>query len=77
MSRTKTIDSQLTNYKTYLMYRRQLLSLAENVFEFVNMPKYIDTSFLNKNLVMNGSIAFFVDEVMRFTCFALYSIRKT
>ena len=64
MSRNQTIKSQLSNYNTYLMYRRQLLSLAENVFEFENMPNYIDTAFLNKNLIMKGSIAFFVDEVL-------------
>lgn len=64
MSRNQTIKSQLSNYNTYLMYRRQLLSLAENVFEFENMPNYIDTAFLNKNLIRKGSIAFFVDEVL-------------
>lgn len=60
----KMINSQLTNYKTYEMYKRQLLTLAENVFEFENLPKFIDTSYLNKNLLRNGSIAFFEDEVM-------------
>lgn len=60
----KLINSQLTNFKTYDMYKRQMLTLAENVFEFKNMPKYIDTAFLNKNLLRKGSIAFFVDEVM-------------
>lgn len=60
----KMINSQLTNYKTYEMYKRQLLTLAENVFEFENLPKFIDTSYLNKNLLRNGSIAFFDDEVM-------------
>lgn len=60
----KLINSQLSNFKTYEMYKRQLLTLAENVFEFKNMPKYIDTAFLNKCLVRQGSIAFFVDEVL-------------
>lgn len=60
----RLIKSQLTNYYTYEMYKRQLLTLAENVFEFKNMPKYIDTAYLNKNLLRQGSIAFFVDEVM-------------
>lgn len=61
----KMMNSQLTNYKTYEMYKRQLLTLAENVFEFNNLPTYIDTAYLNKNLLRNGSIAFFKDEVMR------------
>lgn len=60
----KLINSQLSNFNTYQMYKRQLLTLAENVFEFTNMPRYIDKAYLNKNLVRNGSVAFFVDEVM-------------
>lgn len=60
----RTINSQLCNYKTYLMYRRQLLSLAENVFEFEGLPPFIDVSFLNAQLVRCGSIAFFKDEVL-------------
>lgn len=58
------INSQLNNYKTYLMYRRQLLSLAENVFEFKGLPEFIDVSYLNAQLVINGSIAFFKDEIL-------------
>lgn len=54
----------LSNYRTYLMYKRQLMTLTENVFEFVNLPNFIDTAFLNKTLLKNGSIVFFVDEVM-------------
>lgn len=46
------------------MYKRQLLTLAENVFEFVNLPPFIDVSYLNKNLLRKGCIAFFKDEVM-------------
>ena len=60
----KLINSQLSNFKTYEMYKRQLLTLAENVFEFKNMPKYISKAFVNKCLVRRGSIAFFVDEFM-------------
>lgn len=62
--RKQLINSQISNFKTYQMYLRQLLTLAENVFEFENMPPFIDTAYLNKNLLRNGSIAFFKDEVM-------------
>lgn len=62
--RKQLINSQLSNFKTYQMYLRQLLTLAENVFEYENMPTFIDTAYLNKNLLRNGSIAFFKDEVM-------------
>ena len=41
-----------------------MLSLAENVFEFENLPKYIDVAFLNKTLLRQGAIAFFKDEVL-------------
>lgn len=62
--KVKQINSQLSNFRTYEMYKRQLLTLAENVFEFKNLPKFIDTAYLNKKLLRNGSIAFFIDEVM-------------
>lgn len=60
----RLVNSQLSNYQTYLMYRRQLLSLAENVFTFKNMPNFIDISYINSILVNVGSIAFFKDEVL-------------
>lgn len=60
----KLINSQLSNWKTYEMYKRQFLTLAENVFEFKNMPEFIDTAFLNKQLLRNGAIAFFKDEIL-------------
>lgn len=63
MKRSK-INSQLSNLATYQMYSRQCLTLAENVFEFPNLPNFIDTAFLNKRLLRDGSIAFFVDDVM-------------
>lgn len=60
----KLINSQITNMKTYVMYREEMLTLAENVFEFKNLPEYIDVSYLNKVLLRNGSIAFFKDDVL-------------
>lgn len=60
----KQIDSQLSNYNTYQMYIRQLLTLAENVFEFKNLPEFIDIAYLNSTLLRHGSIAFFKDEVL-------------
>lgn len=60
----KLVNSQINNFTTYQMYLRQLLTLAENVFEFENMPDFIDTSYLNKTLLRKGSIAFFKDEVL-------------
>lgn len=60
----RLINSQLNNYQCYLMYLRQCRSLAENVFKYENLPEYIDVSFINKELVNRGSIAFFKDEIL-------------
>lgn len=60
----KVVNSQLYNYKTYLAYKDKMLSLAMNVFQFKNMNNFIDMSRVNRDLVINGSIAFFKDEVM-------------
>lgn len=60
----KLVNSQLSNFLTYQMYLRQLLTLAENVFEFENLPQFIDVSYLNKELLRKGSIAWFMDDVM-------------
>ena len=74
--KSKLINSQLTNFKTYEMYKRQLLTLAENVFEFKNLPNFIDVAFLNKVLLRQGSIAFFVDEVMGLLALPYISMGK-
>ena len=62
--RKKLIHSQISNAKTYTMYRNEMLTLAENVFEFKNLPPFIDVAYLNKVLLRNGAIAFFKDEVL-------------
>ncbi len=59
----KAVNSQLYNYKTYLNYKDKMLSLAMNVFQFKNLNPFIDMALVNKTLVMNGSIAFFKDDV--------------
>lgn len=62
MSRSK--NSQITNYYTYLMKLRQCRSLAENVFCYEKMPEMIDVAYMNAVLVNKGAIAFFKDEIM-------------
>ena len=57
-------NSQLTNVSTYNMYFRQLLTLAENVFQFKGFGFYLDISYMNKQLLRKGSIAFFYDDVL-------------
>lgn len=60
----KLVNSQLNNFATYQMYLRQCLTLAENVFEFSNLPLYIDVAYVNKVLLRKGAIAFFYDDVL-------------
>lgn len=60
----KTVNSQLCNINTYNLYKREMVMLAENVFQFKNLPNYIDVSYLNRVLLKNGAIAFFKDEVL-------------
>lgn len=64
MATKKNFISQLSNFESYLMYRDEFLTLAENVFIFENLPVNVDLSFINKELVRKGSIAFFNDEVL-------------
>lgn len=62
MSKNQLINSQLTNYKTYLMYRRQFISLAENVFIIDGLSTFCDMAYINRILLNRGAIAFFKDE---------------
>ena len=57
------IETQTSNFKTFLMYKTQLMTLAENVFEFLNMPEEIDIAYMNEHLLRDGAVAFFKDEV--------------
>lgn len=61
----KLVNSQLSNMKTYRMYRREMITLAENVFEFKNLPSYMDKAFINSVLVSQGAIAFFYDDILK------------
>ena len=61
--RRKLINSQLTNLFTYQMWLRRMLTLAENVFTYKNMPNSIFKPYMNKQLVRKTSIAFFEDDV--------------
>ena len=66
MSKRNAI-SEMSNFKTKEMYRRQFTSLAENVFNFKNLDKiapFMDYSYVNKELVYKGCIAFFWDEYL-------------
>ena len=59
----KVVNSQLSNFKTYLNYRDKMLMLAQNVFKYKDMPKFINMAVVNYNLVTTGSVAFFIDDI--------------
>lgn len=66
MSRKNAIN-QMKNVKTVEMYKRQCISLAENVFNIKHLNEiapFMDYSYVNKELVYKGSIAFFMDEYL-------------
>ena len=66
MSRKNAI-SQISNIKTTEMYKRQFISLACNVFNIKNLNEvapFMDYSYVNKELVYKGVIAFFMDEYL-------------
>lgn len=60
----KQINPQINNVQTFNFYFRRMLNFARNVFVFEGLNNYIDTSYMNKILTNNGSIAFFKDEIM-------------
>ena len=62
----KVYNAQINNLSTYLLYKNQCVSLAENVFNIGNIDDedMIDMSFVNKELLRTGSIAWFKDDVL-------------
>lgn len=60
----RIINSQLGSWNTYEMYLREMLSLAENVFAFDEVPENVDISYVNRNLLQKGAVVWFKDEVM-------------
>lgn len=70
---------QISNIKTTEMYKRQFVSLAENVFNIKNLEKYapfMDYSYVNKELVYKGCIAFFMDEYLGLLALPYVNIGK-
>lgn len=75
----RTFNSQMTTYKTYLMYMSQCINLAENVFQIKDLDLYdfdIDIGYVNSVLLRNGSIAFFMDEIMGLCALPYNNISK-
>lgn len=62
----KVYQAQVNNYQTFMLYKKQCIALAENVFKIGNIDDedILDMSFINKKLLREGSIAWFVDDVL-------------
>ena len=56
--------AQLSNTKTVWAILDDMIELALNVYQFKNVPEYIDMGYVNQVLLFNGSIAWFYDEVL-------------
>ena len=55
--------SKLNNY-TYMQYYNRFVELAISMFEWKNLPDTIDERFMELILFSQGSVLFFVDEVV-------------
>ena len=67
MSKKNKAMAQISNIKTVEMYKRQFISLACNVFNIKHLDEvapFMDYSYVNKELVYKGNIAFFWDEYL-------------
>lgn len=63
--RKNLILAQITNQKTFDMVFDDMIDLAENVYNFRKTPEYIDMGYVNQVLLINGSIAWFYDDVLK------------
>ena len=62
-------NAQARNNRVYIHNVKRLYKKAISMFEWVNMPKEIDTRYLEKTLVEQGHICFFKDEKLdKFMC---------
>ena len=70
---------QIDNVKTVEMYKRQYVSLAENVFNIKGLDEiapFMDYSYVNKELVYKGRIAFFRDEYLGLLALPFQNVGK-
>mgnify|MGYP002514037368 CR=1 FL=1 len=58
----KFIDSALSNDDTYFDYLRRMKMVALSMFEWVNLPKGMDSRFLEEVLYYNGLATLLYDE---------------
>lgn len=62
-------ESAITNRESYDFYYDRIKELKISMFEWVNMPKEIDTRYLELMLFERGGVVFFKDDVLNeFVC---------
>lgn len=74
--RKNLILAQLTNAKTNWLVLDDMIELAENVYQLKKVPEYIDVGYVNQVLLMNGSIAWFYDDVLESVIALPYDVLK-
>lgn len=52
--------------ESYNFYINNLCSIAMSCFEWINLPKTVNKRYLEKQLIFNGSVVFFEDEIFGF-----------
>ena len=70
----RLINSQISNMVTIESYRRRMCNMAENVLLIKNLPEFIDVGYVNRILLKNGAIVFFVDEVFGLLALPYFNI---
>ena len=57
-------ESSYLNNRTYIQYYNRLTELATSMFDWKNLPKSVDSRFLEMCLFSEGMCVFFYDEVL-------------
>ena len=68
MKNKRDSEAIITNNIVFGHYYRRLKELALSMFEWKNLPKRVDSRFLEDSLFRDGFCVFFKDEVMDYLC---------
>lgn len=71
MSRKKKTyfeESLAKNMNSYYEYRNRLTELSISMFDWLNVPDTIDARYIEMELLMNGAVVWFNDEVIGNLC---------
>lgn len=71
--RTLFEESLELNNQTYVKYVEKLTELSVSMFEWKNLPKTVDSRYIELELFNNGGVVYFNDEVMGNLCLSCIS----